>query len=276
MENRGISEVVGVILVIMVLSIGFVIYQNAALTQSRQQEEVIYRDRALNMFLSLKNKIDMLENQRRTEVGMVSERYSSFFFTPPLSYGILNSKETSASSSGYIAYFSQYFYHPNFSVYFEDGALILSQAENNIMLVPPVLFDLSENNPDNYTFNLFTAEYRIKGSYNYMCSGSVTIRISAQVEEGCSAVPMLVYTIIPEPLHLSLWEQFLLEENKRLAERFAQLSTKYYGQPYTWYAEVRRNPENVQYIVYGPVPTGDLCDLIWHTRKVTLQITIGI
>ncbi|MEM2281921.1 MAG: hypothetical protein QXH26_00010 [Candidatus Hadarchaeales archaeon] len=243
MERAGVSEAVGAILIFSIAALCISIYYTSYLRNAASRNEASHRSQITGKFLSLGDLVGRLENggQILITIPLSPEPVSGFLYSPPRP--LAGRVEVENSGQGRLCYTSGYLYHSNFSVLFEGGGVILIQEGTPLMLSPPDLLRVTEN-------EVHTVEYRISGSDRLSGTGNLTLRVRCSREE-TYLWENVYYTLALDNRTLPVWRSYFQQENRRLSGL----------------------PLSVEPLENGISIRGD--NLLWHRTVVELRIELA-
>jgi hypothetical protein len=241
-EQLGISEAIGAILVFAVAVLCLSVYYTSYLMQEAKRSEVRHAQGVREQFLSLKEAVGRLDSGEVTvTVPMTPEPVSGLLYSPPSPRP--GRMEVDNSGQGSIRYLSSYTSSPNFSLLFEGGAVILVQGDFSSFVSPPALFGRENEN------TVRTVEYLVRGGGSLSMSGEACVRVRVRAEE--SVQENVRYQLTPRPETLELWREYLETENRRLSLG----------------ADLKNEGENLRLIVEN---------VRWRRVVVELDVSLGI
>ncbi|MEM2619394.1 MAG: hypothetical protein QW356_07965 [Candidatus Hadarchaeales archaeon] len=209
MERAGISEAMGAILIFSIAALCISLYYTSYLKNTASRNEASHRSEITSKFLSLKDLAGRLENGGQTSltIPLSPEPVSGFLYSPPRP--LAGRVELENSGQGRLCYTSGYLYHSNFSIFFEGGGVILIEEGTPLMLSPPDLLRVTEN-------EVRTVEYRISGSDRLSGTGDLTLRVRCTRKESYSW-ENVYYTLALDNRTLPVWRSYFQQENLRLS-----------------------------------------------------------
>jgi hypothetical protein len=161
-NTKGVSVVVGAVLLIgVLLAVSAVFYREYTFYSWRQAETANSASVEL-VFFDIKSKLEDISPGRSRSFEISLTPTPPFLAPSAGSWGVLTVSGENGTSSGYIQVDLNNVFYSRQSYVYEDGAVILIQPENEMMLSPPPLVVILDNGGD--VIRVYVHRVKIVGS----------------------------------------------------------------------------------------------------------------